>query len=89
MTVFDGRRGYGEVGHKGGAVGVDFSPREAELRVIGVKCDPKFFRLRWLCGSEGRGGVCGVVGEWSFLERLLLGLALALILDFCGLIAPT
>lgn len=60
--------GHGEVGHEGGAVGVDLSPREAELRVVGVECDPKFFRFRWLCGSEGRGGLRGVVGERSFLE---------------------
>jgi predicted NUDIX family NTP pyrophosphohydrolase len=58
VAVFGGRSEYGEVGHEGGAVGVDFSPRKAELRVVRVKSDPKFFKLRWLCGSERRGGLC-------------------------------
>jgi hypothetical protein len=89
VTIFDGRIGCGEVRDEGGAVGVDFSSGEAELWVVWVEANPKFFGLRRLCGGEGSGGFSGVVGEIALLERLLLGLAFALVLALRGHVAPT
>lgn len=62
----EGRRG--EVRHEGGAMGVDLCSGKAEVRVVGVEANPKFFRFDGVSGCEGSRVFGGVIGEGTFLE---------------------